>query len=985
MKKTKTLNRVFMTVLAGTLTAVNPATVLADAAEEKQAEDSSRKSNEEEPEEAKQAEDSSRKSNEEEPEEAKNEEANPEQNGENVPDSEDVPDQEKADNAKEKQESLNEKTGNTGCEQIEEPVLNEELAFSEEEQKAIDEENAAAEKKTAEKNAENVTPKISEAYQKAEEDAREASKLADSVEEIQEKLPETLDTAEEAEAVCSAVEKHNEIVKEDQEKVDEEAKKTVDQVVITEKGTEVGGKKVKTSDHAESSEESGSETTELTVDEYAKKKADDAREAAEKTKEALDKALSVDTDTVDLTKAAEKGEEALAKAQAVHDAVKEANTAASAAVSAASDLKKVVDKTRQNLKNSVDTFNNLAEKYGLTGRYVEDENGNYVYRADSVSAEETAQKKNVNVYDDQTKKKVNEDIAKAAEILDSKETKDAISDAAEKITDSQESLKSAETLYSEARSAAGEAVAAAVDANVTSILNNVSAQKIVLDALEKPMKDIRDRADAAKDNYDKTKAELEGIKEQLYEKQAEQNREDEQKDSDRELLSAESLDLEKLQEMIAEAETRLETAQKEMEKANAAKAVAENFKKWADSLLVAQKTFFPAQTTKDNSKEYAYLNDREYDENGNVVGRPTSHFIHLHNELDQDERRDIPYILYRQYVKYAIATETVESGTTVAKEVFQYDHLNKSVTITVNGEKINNETSGKGISLKPAENPACNTWIYWKVIKDENGKVILPTNEEYYVSKADGSPSDEMESGLYFVGYVLKRQQDSYHYDGYLFEYEKPEEPTSPSEEPTNPSEEPTNPSEDPTSPSEEPTSPSEEPTNPAEEPTNPAEEPTNPAEEPTNASEEPTNPAEEPTNASEEPTNPSEEPTNPAVTPALPESGNTGSGSSGSGSGSSGSSSRGGSNHISLSTYQPAIPQDVGENTAESEPLTEISGAVPMSPAVGMSTPAPMEGAAPQTGDDRQMFMWEAISALSAAALGAYWVIRRKHSRKVR
>ena len=359
--------------------------------------------------------------------------------------------------------------------------------------------------------------------------------------------------------------------------------------------------------------------------------------------------------------------------------------------------------------------------------------------------------------------------------------------------------------------------------------------------------------------------------------------------------------------------------------------------------------------------EYAYLNDREYDENGNVVGRPTSHFIHLRNELDQDERRDIPYILYRQYVKYAIATETVENGTAVAKEVFQYDHLNKGVDLTVNGQKIKNETSGKGISLKPDENPACNTWIYWKVIKDENGKVILPTNEEYYVSKADGSPSDEMESGLYFVGYVLKRQQDSYHYDGYLFEYEKPEEPTSPSEEPTNPSEEPTSPS---------------------EEPTNPSEEPTNPAEEPTNASEEPTNPAEEPTNASEEPA---------TITPAVPESGgnggssSSGSGSFGSGSGSSGSSSRGGSNHISLSTYQPAIPQDIGENTAESEPLTEISGAVPMSPAVGMSTSVPMEGAAPQTGDDRQMFMWEAISALSAAALGAYWVIRRKHSRKVR
>ncbi|WP_051684519.1 hypothetical protein [[Clostridium] aminophilum] len=965
MKKAKkALNRVVMTVLAGTLTAVNPATVLADAAAENHAEESDHKSNEGES------------------EEAKNAESNPEKNGENAPASSDVADPEKADNAKEKQESLNEKTGNTGYEKIEEPVLNEEPAFTEEEQKAIEEENAAAEKKTAEINAEKVTPVISEAYQKAAEDAETASELVDAVEDLKEKLPETLDTAEEAKAVCSAVNVHNENVQKDQETVDKETAKKADQVVITANGTTVGGAKVETSDHVENREESGSEKTELMVDEYAKKKADDAREAAEKTKEALDKALSVDTDTVDLTKAAEKGEEALAKAQAVHDAVDEANTAAAAAVSAVSDIKKVVDRSRKNLKDSVDTYNRMAEKYGLTGRYVENENGKFVFQADAVSAEEAAQKKDIRVYDAKTAKTMNEDIAKAAETLDSTEAQNAITKAADKIIDSQKSMENAEKLYSDAKSAAGEAVAAAVDANVASILSNVTAQQKVLDALEKPMQGIRDRADAAKSRYDETKEELDEIRAKLNK---EQNRNLlNSAVTGESLLQASALNLNELQKKIEDAEARLQSAEKELNEANAAKAVAENFKKWADSLLVAQKTFFSAQTTKENSTEYAYLNDREYDENGNVVGRPTSHFIHLHNELDQDERRDIPYILYRQYVKYAIATEAVENGSAVAKEVFQYDHLNKGVDLTVNGQKIKNETSGKGISLKPDENPACNTWIYWKVIKDENGKVILPTNEEYYVSKADGSPSDEMESGLYFVGYVLKRQKDSYHYDGYLFEYEKPEEPTSPSEEPTNPSEEPTNPSEEPTNPSEEPTNPSEEPTNPSEEPTNPSEEPTSPSEEPTSPSEGSTDPAEEPTNASEEPA---------TITPAVPESGGNGgsspngSGSSGSGSSGSGSShssgSRGGSNHISLSVVQPAIPQSAAETAAESEPLTEITGAVPMAPATGISTPVPMDGASPQTGDDRQMFMWEAISALSAAALGAYWVIRRKHSRK--
>nr|MCR4628439.1 hypothetical protein [Clostridium sp.] len=313
----------------------------------------------------------------------------------------------------------------------------------------------------------------------------------------------------------------------------------------------------------------------------------------------------------------------------------------------------------------------------------------------------------------------------------------------------------------------------------------------------------------------------------------------------------------------------------------------------------------------------------------------------------------------------------------------------------VNGEKIKNETSGKGISLKAAENPACNTWIYWKVIKDENGKVILPTNEKYYVSKADGSPSDEMESGLYFVGYVLKRQQDGYHYDGYLFEYDKPETPASPSEEPTRPSEEPVRPSEEPaeetTAPAEETENPAEGTTEPASETENPAEGTTEPASETENPEEETTEPASETESPAQEPTNASEEPA--TITPAVPESGgnggssSNGSGSSGSGSSSSGSShssgSRGGSNHISLSVVQPAIPQSAAETVAESEPLTEITGAVPMAPATGISTPVPMDGASPQTGDDRQMFMWEAISALSAATLGAYWVIRRKHSRK--
>lgn len=214
-------------------------------------------------------------------------------------------------------------------------------------------------------------------------------------------------------------------------------------------------------------------------------------------------------------------------------------------------------------------------------------------------------------------------------------------------------------------------------------------------------------------------------------------------------LKLNGINLTSLQEKLAKAEAELKTVEKEVEKARAAKASADNLQNLAKKLRNPQTTGFYAQLTKDG--DFAVTNGYEFDQqDGVVVSQNTKYFS---SSLGVQE---IPYSMLRDYAEYV------------------YKNLDSV------------EKSGHGIALN--ENSHSEEVLYWELTEDGKG---LTGNKYTFEELQTLNP----ETGKkYFLGYVLKYEggdsTNKYHIDGFIYDYEHIDIPVPPTE-PTGPSEEP--------------------------------------------------------------------------------------------------------------------------------------------------------------------------------------------------
>ena len=228
------------------------------------------------------------------------------------------------------------------------------------------------------------------------------------------------------------------------------------------------------------------------------------------------------------------------------------------------------------------------------------------------------------------------------------------------------------------------------------------------------------------------------------------------KEAAKNIKASSTLDLQRLFEEIQRAEQKVKDTEQSLKEAIAAKNAAENFKKWADSLITDQymRAYVQAETDENGKKTPLTENLKNYDTaNDKVISRPTSDFICVSKGTSSVK---VPYTIYRDYVNL----------------MYQKD--------------FDAKPEGKGISTGSTMDV-----IYWAV--DAGGKLT----GEYFTSV------DELTKGSrYFIGYTFKHEKDGYHIDGLMYQYEdKGGEPSaSPSESPSiSPSESPSaNPSESP-------------------------------------------------------------------------------------------------------------------------------------------------------------------------------------------
>lgn len=202
-----------------------------------------------------------------------------------------------------------------------------------------------------------------------------------------------------------------------------------------------------------------------------------------------------------------------------------------------------------------------------------------------------------------------------------------------------------------------------------------------------------------------------------------------------------TLELQRLFEQIQKAEQKVKDTEESLKEAVAAKNAAENFKKWADSLITGQYTRAYAQAAADENGKKTPLTEnlKNYDtSNDKVISRPTSDFVCVSKGTSSVK---VPYTIYRDYVNL----------------MYQEDYDSKP--------------RGKGISTGSKMDV-----IYWEVGTD--GKL----SGNYFTSL------DELTTGsTYFIGYTFKYEKDGYHIDGLMYKYEdsKEEPTTSPSEAPS--------------------------------------------------------------------------------------------------------------------------------------------------------------------------------------------------------
>lgn len=256
------------------------------------------------------------------------------------------------------------------------------------------------------------------------------------------------------------------------------------------------------------------------------------------------------------------------------------------------------------------------------------------------------------------------------------------------------------------------------------IANAAEASKNAAQAAENVISTAQDTITAAEDTYNDAKAKLDAVK-----------------DAARKIKAPSTLELQRLFEQIQRAEQKVKDTEESLKEAVAAKNAAENFKKWADSLITDQYTRAYAQAEADENGKKTPLTEnlKNYDtSNDKVISRPTSDFVCVSKGTSSVK---VPYTIYRDYVNL----------------MYQKDYDSKP--------------RGKGISTGSTMDV-----IYWEVGTD--GKL----SGNYFTSL------DELTTGsTYFIGYTFKHEKDGYHIDGLMYKYEdSKEEPTAtPSESPT--------------------------------------------------------------------------------------------------------------------------------------------------------------------------------------------------------
>lgn len=256
------------------------------------------------------------------------------------------------------------------------------------------------------------------------------------------------------------------------------------------------------------------------------------------------------------------------------------------------------------------------------------------------------------------------------------------------------------------------------------IAKTAEASKNAAQAAENVISTAQDTITAAEDTYNDAKKKLDAVK------AAAKN-----------VKTPTTLELQRLFEQIQKAEQKVKDTEESLKEAVAAKNAAENFKKWADSLITGQYTRAYAQAAADENGKKTPLTEnlKNYDtSNDKVISRPTSDFVCVSKGTSSVK---VPYTIYRDYVNL----------------MYQKDYDSKP--------------RGKGISTGSKMDV-----IYWEVGTD--GKL----SGNYFTSL------DELTTGsTYFIGYTFKYEKDGYHIDGLMYKYEdsKEEPTTSPSEAPS--------------------------------------------------------------------------------------------------------------------------------------------------------------------------------------------------------
>lgn len=204
--------------------------------------------------------------------------------------------------------------------------------------------------------------------------------------------------------------------------------------------------------------------------------------------------------------------------------------------------------------------------------------------------------------------------------------------------------------------------------------------------------------------------------------------------------SLSTIDLAALKEKLANAQAALTVAKENLEDATAANADAQKYADWASALVGDHyaKIFAQIERNEDGSIIIPDSNRLNYDVT-EVSSKPVSSFTG--NIVEGNKTIEIPYTIYRAYVKAMYEDTTVKEAT----EDKKYKGTGSALNATTGGV------------------------VYWRVKFTEDGKSLVLDPDEsgkYYYTSEEGLPND---TANYLVAYVIKREGDGYHLDGTLF------------------------------------------------------------------------------------------------------------------------------------------------------------------------------------------------------------------------